>query len=483
MDAIGKSMRQALGESAAMVAQASAPLAEVTSKSLEAVQFFSRGRQRIYAGDPRGAIVFLQRAVEIDPEFAMAHAGLGTAYTNVLDHARAEQHFRAAAEGASRAPEIEREKLLGDFNMIRRNYDAACPHFEVLRTLRPLDPGASLMFGLCSAMKFDFPAAIAATERAHQMQPSPRTQIDRALITFLSGNPQAAAEEADALRASAPLLMQAGFVAGKARLALGQFDQARTVYRAMVDGGGDAAIEGHAGLADLARSTGRLAESRSQLQLARDAAAGRGNLSVAVSAAAGLAEQALLEGKPADYRAAMLHLTDVPAEVYLAYRVGRARARGGMAAEAEAAITAIEALSTGPSRQHDALKALVRAEIALARSRSDVAVREAEAALRLEPSTIAHETLGRARVAQNRGVDAIHSFEHIAAHQAERCYSYDAPACYAAVDALYWVGRLKDEAGDRAGAEPFLKRFVTAWSGAPSQPMLDDATKRLSRPR
>ena len=47
-----------------------------------------------------------------------------------------------------------------------------------------------------------------------------------------------------------------------------------------------------------------------------------------------------------------------------AYRVGRARARGGMAAEAEAAITAIEALSTGPSRQHDALKALVRAEIA-----------------------------------------------------------------------------------------------------------------------
>ena len=483
MDAIGKSMRQALGESAAMVSEASAPLAEVTSKSLEAVQYFSRGRQRIFAGDPRGAIAFLQRAVEIDPEFAMAHAGLGTAYTNVLDHARAERHFRAAAEGASRAPEIEREKMLGDFNMIRRNYDAACPHFEVLRTLRPRDPSAPLMFGLCSAMKFDFPAAIAATERAHQMQPSPRTQVNRALIAFLSGNPQAAAEEADSLRTAAPLLMQAGFVAGKARLALGQFDQARSVYRAMVDGGGDAAVEGHAGLADLARSTGRLAESRTQLQLARDTAVQRGNLSVATSAAAELAELALLEGKPADYRSAMAYLTDIPAEVYLAYRVGRVRARGGMAAEAAAAIKAIEALSTGPSRQHDALKALVRAEIALARSEHDVAVREAEAALRSEPSTVAHETLARARIAQNRGADAIAKFEHIVVHQAERCYSYDAPACYAAVDALYWLGRLKDEAGDRAGAEPFLKRFVTAWSGAPSQPMLDDATKRLSRPR
>ncbi len=482
MDAIGKSMRQALGESAVMVAQASAPLAEVTSKSLEAVQFFSRGRQRIYAGDPRGAIVFLQRAVEIDPEFAMAHAGLGTAYTNVLDHARAEQHFRAAAEGASRVPEIEREKLLGDFNMIRRNYDAACPHFEVLRTLRPRDPGASLMLGLCSAMRFDFPAAIAATERAHQMQPSPRTQINRALIAFLSGNPQAAAEEADTLRAAAPLLMQAGFVAGKARLALGQFDQARSIYRAMVDGGGDAAIEGHAGLADLARSTGRLAESRSQLQLARETALQRGNLSVAVSAAAELAEQALFEGKPADYRSAMASLTEIPAEVYLAYRVGRARARGGIA-DAEAAIKAIEALNTGPSRQHDALKFLVRAEIALGRADYDVAAREAEAAVRSEPSTVAHETLARARIAQNRGADAIRSLEHIVSHQAERCYSYDAPACYGAIDALYWLGRLKDEAGDRAGAEPFLKRFVTAWSGAPSQPMLDDAMKRLSSPR
>ena len=110
MDAIGKTMRQALGESASTVAQATAPLAEVTSKSLEALQLYSRGRQRIYAGDPRGAVALFQRAVNIDPDFTMAHAGLGTAYTNVLDHVRAEQHFRAAAAGASRAPEIERRR-------------------------------------------------------------------------------------------------------------------------------------------------------------------------------------------------------------------------------------------------------------------------------------------------------------------------------------------------------------------------------------
>jgi tetratricopeptide (TPR) repeat protein len=483
MDAIGKTLRQALGESAASVAQASAPLEEVTSRSLEAVQFYSRGRQRIFAGDPRGAIVFLQRAVDIDPDFAMAHAGLGTAYTNVLDPVRAERHFSQAATGASRTPEIEREKILGDFNMIRRNYDAACPHFEVLSTLRPRDPSAPLMLGLCSAMKLEFPAALAATERANQMLPSPRTQINLALMKFVSGNPQAAADDADVLRKSAPLLMQAGFVAGKARLALGQFDRAREVYSAMVAGGGDAAVEGHLGLADLARSTGRLEEARRQLQQARTTALERSNLSAAITASAEQAELALQERRPQDYKAAIARLSEIPPEVYLAYRVGRARARGGMTNEAAEALKAIEALRTGPSRQHDALQALVRAEIALARSEPAVALQEAESAVRFEPSTVAYETLARALMAQKRGAEAVRSFEHIVAHPAERCYSYDAPACYGAVDAQYWIGRLKDDAGDRTGAEPFLKKFVSAWSGAPAQPMLADAAKRLSRAR
>jgi tetratricopeptide (TPR) repeat protein/predicted Ser/Thr protein kinase len=479
MDAIGKAMRQALGESAATVARASEPLEEVTSKSLEAVQFYSQGRQRIYAGDPRGAIVFLQRAVDIDPEFAMAQAGLGTAYTNVLDYVRAEQHFSAAAAAAARAPEIEREKILGDLNMIRRNYDAACPHFEVLSALRPRDPSGPLMLGLCNAMKLDFPAAIASTEHADQILPSPRTQINRALITFISGNAQAAAAQADSLRTAAPLLMQAGFVAGKARLALGEFDKARAVYDAMVAGGGDAAIEGHYGLADLSRSTGQLDEAKNQLQQTYQLATQRGNTSVATSVAAEEAELALFTGNQHEYSEWIGKLANIPSEVYLAYRVGRARARGGMTNEAAEAIAKIESLRTGPSHQHDALLALLRSEIALARAQNETAVQEAETALRSEPTTIAHETLARALVAQHRGAEAIRSYEYIVAHPTERCYTYDAPACHGNTEALYWIGRLKDEAGDHDGADSYLKKFTSAWAGAAGTPMFDDASKRL----
>lgn len=478
LDDAGKTLRQMFGESSVTVSQAT-PLAEVTSKSLEAVRAYSSGRQRIYAGDPRGAIADFQRAVDIDPDFAMAQAALGTAYTNVLDYVRAESHFRTAAALVARAPEIERQKILGDFNMIRRNYDAACRHFEVLGTMRPRDSGAPLMLGLCSAMKLDFPAAIAATQRAYDMAPSPRTQINRALIKFVSGDAKFAVDETSQLRATAPLLMQAGFVEGKAHLALGEFDRARAVYSDMIAAGGDAEVEGHVGMADVARSTGRFEAARRELQTAYARALQRGNATVAAGVAADQAELALIEKRPDDYRKAIEQTNEIPPDIYLAFRIGRARARGGRASHAAEALKAIEALSTGPSRQQDAIKALLRAEIALGQAQPADAIREAQAAVSHEPSTVAYETLARSFVAAGRGSEAIPGFEYVVAHPTERCYSYDTPACYGVSDALYWVGRLKSDAGDAAGAAAALKRFVTAWTGAAGQPMYDDAMKRL----
>ena len=215
--------------------------------------------------------------------------------------------------------------------MIRRNYDAACPHFEVLGTLRPRDPSAPLMAGLCAAMKLDFATAITQTERAHQILPSPRTQINLALITFMSGKAQAAADQADTLRASAPLLMQAGFVAGKAHLALGQFEQARAVYAAMVAGGGDAAVEGLSPVSPISRAApGVIAEARTQLQQRARGGGPTHQLVRGDDGRGGTGGVGPLGGKAAGLRDGNGEAGEVPPEVYLAYRVGRARARGGM---------------------------------------------------------------------------------------------------------------------------------------------------------
>jgi tetratricopeptide (TPR) repeat protein len=483
MDAVGRALRKAFGESSAELARASVPLAEVTSQSLDAVRFYSQGRERLLAGDVRGAIVLLTRATEVDSGFAMAHAALGSAYTNIQDMVSAAEHLRIAARFAARAPAPEREMILGNFAMTRRDFGAACPHFEALVATRPRDVAAQASLGWCSAWKLDFATAVSATERAYELQPSPRTRINRAMVAFLSGDLQKGLDNARAVREQAPGMLDAWYVEGKVLMARGEFEAARQLYQRMLSQGGDLEVEGHAGLADVARSSGRLEEARTQLEAARNMAVVRGNGSMSTIAAAELAELALELGRRDRFRAAMATLTTWPSDPWLVYRVGRAWARAGRPEDAGAAIKAIDALAIGPSRQYDALKALLRAEVALTASKAEDAVAAAEEAVRFEPSVVAYETLARADIAAKRYADAARSYEQVVSRPQERCDSYDAPACYRAGEATYWLGRLKDEAGDKAGAAPLLRRFVTAWAGASGQPMYEDATRRLGAVR
>ena len=478
IDSVGAALRKAFGESAEALARASVPLEQVTSQSLEAVRLYSQGRQRMYAGDPRGAIDLLRQAVVIDPQFAMAHGTLGVAYTNVLDVASAGEELRIAASLASRAPRIEREKILGDFAMIRRDFVAACPHYVELTVSRPRDVSAHLNLGWCSAWQLDFVTAVAETEKAYTIQPSPRTQTNRAMVAFLSGDLKKALANAQEVGAKVPGMVQSSFVEGRTLMAMGDLRAAAALYQRMVRQGGDMAIAGHNGLADVARSTGKLSDVQAHLEAARSSASARGNIAATASVTAELAEWALVQHQRERFLAHMATLK-TSNDPWLEYRAGRAWARAGDSARAAAAVKAIEALSIGPSHQHDALKALIRAEIALADSNVAVAVAEGTQAVQLEPSTVAHETLARAYLAAGRNADAAASFQQVVNRPQERCESYDAPACYRAVEATYWLGRLKDDAGDKAGATPLLQRFVTTWAGAAGQPMFDDATRRL----
>jgi serine/threonine protein kinase/tetratricopeptide (TPR) repeat protein len=480
VDSVGNALRKAFGESAALV-RASTPLEQVTSRSLDAVRLYSLGRERFNSGDPLGAMPLLQRAIELDSGFAMAHGLLGIAYTNVLDMVNATRHLQIAARLASQAPPAEREKILADYAMSRRDFSAACPHYQVLMALRPRDYTLPIAFGWCSAQKLDFAAAVSATERGFQMQETPKTRINRAIVAFLAGNLTQARDDAHMVRTQVPNSVQAWYVEAKAVLALGDYATARAMYQQMIAQGGDMAVTGHDGLADLARSTGRIDEARGELELAHRDAIVRGNLAVATNAAASLAELALERHRPADFRAAMATVGPRSPDPWVVYRVGRAWARAGNAAEVDSTIQALDSLAIGPSPQFDALESLLRAELAIATSQPEKAVSEAEAAVRFEPSTVAYETLARADLAAQRAKDAAKAYEQVVRRGHERCESYDSPACYRAMEATYWLGRLKDEAGDHAGAAPLLRKFVTAWAGAKGQPMFDDATRRLAR--
>jgi eukaryotic-like serine/threonine-protein kinase len=106
LDALGKAaseMRSKLGESLSTLQRYNTPLEQATTSSLEALQAYSFGWS---TEDDAAAAAFFQRAIQLDPNFAMAYWALG--YSSV-DTALVARSARKAFE--LRAGLSEREKL------------------------------------------------------------------------------------------------------------------------------------------------------------------------------------------------------------------------------------------------------------------------------------------------------------------------------------------------------------------------------------
>jgi len=108
LDRGAKDLRDRLGESLSTIQKFDTPIAQATTSSLEAIKAYSLGQKyRVVGYDPVGALPFFQQAILIDPNFAMAHATLGSCYFNLGETGLAAKSMQKAYELRERvsAPE------------------------------------------------------------------------------------------------------------------------------------------------------------------------------------------------------------------------------------------------------------------------------------------------------------------------------------------------------------------------------------------
>ena len=90
-------LRQKLGESLSTVQKFDSPLEQATTPSLEALQAYSLGwKTQWVRGDSAAAVPFFQRAIQLDPNFAMAYASLGTSYWVVAETSLGAENMKKA---------------------------------------------------------------------------------------------------------------------------------------------------------------------------------------------------------------------------------------------------------------------------------------------------------------------------------------------------------------------------------------------------
>jgi serine/threonine protein kinase/tetratricopeptide (TPR) repeat protein len=137
LDTTTTQLRGKLGESLASVQKFDKPLEEATTSSLEALKSFTLGDVKHSASDEFGAIPFYKRAIELDPNFAMAYARLGPVYGNLGQTDLSEQNRKKAFELKDRASERERLYITAHYYADNGELEKGIAAYELFKQTYP----------------------------------------------------------------------------------------------------------------------------------------------------------------------------------------------------------------------------------------------------------------------------------------------------------------------------------------------------------
>jgi len=108
LGAAASSLREKLGESLSSIQKYDVPVEQATTSSLEALKAFTMGNEERAKGRPRESLALYERAVSLDPNFAVAYARIAVFYGNTGELEKAKEYVTKAYELKDRVSERER---------------------------------------------------------------------------------------------------------------------------------------------------------------------------------------------------------------------------------------------------------------------------------------------------------------------------------------------------------------------------------------
>ena len=166
------SLRAKLGESLASVQKFDVPI-EVTTPSLEALKAYSMAITTSRTKGDAEAIPFVKRALELDPNFAMAYTYLGVAYSNLGQASLAAENASKAYSLVDRVSERERYRISAFyFQFVTGELEKATEAYQLWAKSYPRDfvPHGNLVTIYSALGQYD--KALAEQEESLRLEPN-----------------------------------------------------------------------------------------------------------------------------------------------------------------------------------------------------------------------------------------------------------------------------------------------------------------------
>ena len=175
LGALGKAatqLREKLGESLNSIQKFNTPIEQATTSSLEALKAYSVGfNLQTSAGDAQ-ALPSYKRAVELDPNFAVAHADLGLVYGNIGETKLSEEYLRKAFELRDRVSDVERFRITSlYYAYVTGDLEKENETYELWTHAYPRDPFPHHDLAVNYADFGQFDKAVSEYQTARQLDP------------------------------------------------------------------------------------------------------------------------------------------------------------------------------------------------------------------------------------------------------------------------------------------------------------------------
>jgi tetratricopeptide (TPR) repeat protein len=444
----------------------------LSATSIDVVRNYAAAMEAQADGRFEEALAGFRKALDGDPNFGLAYAGMASSSRNLERFEEAEKYAREAARLVGRMTERERYRARGLLSMATGDYQQCLEEFREMLKRYAADVVAHNNVAFCQTQLRQMSEAVASMRQATGILPKRALyRLNLALYSSYASDFEAAAEEAMTTR-------DLGNSLGWQPLAYAQAGQERIAdairsYEALMKTNAQGASIATSGLADIAVYEGRFAEAVRLYEAGARTDLERKNPDRAAAKLAGLAYAQLQRGRTAAARAAATEAIAASRAIRPRVQAARVLIDVGDIPAAQAVATQ---LASEPQVEAQASAKVLLGSMAMSMRDYPGAITLLTAANMQLDTWMGQFELGRARLAAGQHTAADSAFDRCMTRSGE--LFLDEEPTFGRLPAVYYLQGQAREGGKIVGFDELYRRYLRIREKAGEDPQLKDVKRR-----